>query len=148
MAGWYEERMLREVAQFLRHGPEIARLQKKLTRSELLDVLSARSDAAGFGAHRRSLVADLAGKRVLEIGCGTGGMFRYYPRGTQVEAIEPEADFLESAMARAPAAPAQVHVTHGDGTRLAFPDATFDAVVLGLVLCSVPSVEQVLAEAH
>jgi len=31
--------------------------------------------------------------------------------------------------------------------RLSFPDCAFDAVVLGCVLCSVPSVERVLAEA-
>jgi len=40
-----------------------------------------------------------------------------------------------------------VRALAGDGTSLAFPDGTFDAVVLGLVLCSVPSVESVVAEA-
>ncbi len=67
--------------------------------------------------------------------------------GARVEAIEPEQDFLELALAKASRSGGQVHAAAGDGMSLASPDASFDSVVLCLVLCSVPSVERVVSEA-
>ncbi len=138
--------MLKEIVHFIRNGPEAMKLQKTLPRAAFSDAMTTRADAQGYGEVRRQLVGDLGG-RVLEIGCGTGNMFAYYKPEAQVEAIEPEADFLALAVAKARASAARIHATTGDGMHLRFADASFDAVVLGLVLCSVPSVEQVLAEA-
>jgi len=58
--------------------------------------------------------------------------------------IEPDTTFL----ARAQAAPARVPVQVAEGTGEALPlgDASMDAAVLALVLCSVPSVDAVCAE--
>jgi SAM-dependent methyltransferase len=64
-----------------------------------------------------------------------------------VDAIEPEADFCEVAVTRAASKPDSIRAAAGDGMNLAFADGTFDAVVLGLVLCSVPSVKRVVEEA-
>jgi ubiquinone/menaquinone biosynthesis C-methylase UbiE len=62
------------------------------------------------------------------------------------------ADPIRSGTARAqsagPLPSSVVRAVTGDEMRLGFSDSTFDAVVLGLVLCSVPSVEPVLAEAR
>jgi len=138
--------MIREIVQFIRNVPEVTRLQRQHTRAEFYDVLNAKADAQGFSELRRELVGDLTG-RVLEIGCGTGRMFEYYGEGVELDAIEPEEDFLAVAATKVANAAARVRALAGDGTSLAFPDGTFDAVVLGLVLCSVPSVERVLAEA-
>jgi ubiquinone/menaquinone biosynthesis C-methylase UbiE len=137
--------MINEIVQFLRNAPEVTRLQREHTRAEFVDVLNAKADAQGFSEVRRELVGDLSG-RVLEIGCGTGTMFQYYGDGVELDAIEPEQDFLTLAAAKAGTVP-RVRAAAGDGNNLTFPDGTFDAVVLGLVLCSVPSVERVLAEA-
>jgi ubiquinone/menaquinone biosynthesis C-methylase UbiE len=138
--------MIKEIVQFLRNGPEIARLQRQHTRAEFLDALNARADAQGFSEVRRELVGELSG-RVLEIGCGTGTMFEYYKDGVELDAIEPAQDFLALAAPKAGTAAARIRAAAGDGSNLAFPDGTFDAVVLGQVLCSVLSVERVLAEA-
>jgi ubiquinone/menaquinone biosynthesis C-methylase UbiE len=138
--------MLKEIAHFVRNAPPLLRLQKEHTRAEFLDVINAKADAQGYAEVRRELVGDLSG-RVLEVGCGTGSMFRYYGNAVEVDAIEPEQDFLELAVAKAPQQAARVRAAAGDGMSLGFPDSTFDAVVFGLVLCSVPSVERVLAEA-
>jgi SAM-dependent methyltransferase len=141
--------MIREIAHFLRNTPELMRLQKQYARAEFLDALNTKADAQGYAEVRRELVADLSG-RVLEIGCGTGSMFQYYGAAVELDAIEPEQDFRALATMKATNAPnagATIRVAAGDGMSLTFEDGIFDAVVLGLVLCSVPSVERVLAEA-
>jgi ubiquinone/menaquinone biosynthesis C-methylase UbiE len=139
--------MLREIAHFLRHGPGVARLQASHNRAEFLDLVMEHADARGYGAMRRAVVGDLRG-RVLEIGCGTGAMFDRYDPAATVVALEPEADFRERAVERARKFGTRIEVVDGNGMALAYENDTFDAVVLGLVLCSVPSVEAVLREAY
>jgi SAM-dependent methyltransferase len=137
--------MIKEIGHFIRIGKEAARLQKQYPRAEFVDLMTAKADTQGYADVRRELVGDLSG-RVLEIGCGTGRMFEYYGPGAQVEAIEPEEDFLALAVSRAAKSSGKIRAASGDGMNLGFADATFDAVVLGLVLCSVPSVKRVLTE--
>jgi ubiquinone/menaquinone biosynthesis C-methylase UbiE len=139
--------MLREIAHFLRHGPEAMRLQANHSRAEFLDLVMTRADERAYGVVRRAVVGGLRG-RVLEIGCGTGAMFDYYEPAASVIALEPEADFFELALKRAEKFGKRIEVVGGNGMALAFENDSFDAVVLGLVLCSVPSVEAVLREAH
>lgn len=138
--------MIKEIAHFLRNAPEVLRMQKQHARAEFLDMLNAKADAQGYAAVRRELVGDLSG-RVLEIGCGTGSMFEYYSDDVELDAIEPEQDFLNLAVAKAEKASGHIRAVAGDAMNLGFSDGTFNAVVLGLVLCSVPSVERVLSEA-
>jgi SAM-dependent methyltransferase len=138
--------MIKEIAHFVRHAPGVLRLQKQLSRAEFTDALNSRADAEGYAAVRGELVDDLSG-RVLEIGCGTGSMFGYYGANAQIDAIEPEQDFLALATTKAEKSGGRIRASTGNGMRLTFSDASFDGVVLSLVLCSVPSVEQVLAEA-
>jgi SAM-dependent methyltransferase len=125
--------MLKEIAHFVRHAPEVLAMQKKYSRAEFADALNTKVDEQGFAEVRRELLEGLSG-RVLEVGCGTGSMFRYYPGNVEIDAIEPEADFRELALAKAAASGGRVRAGAGDGMHLAFPGGTFDAVVLGLVL--------------
>jgi SAM-dependent methyltransferase len=138
--------VIKEIAHFLRKSPEVMRLQRQYPRAEFVEALNARVDAEGYGELRRELVGDLSG-RVLEIGCGTGTMFEYYGAGVELDAIEPEADFLALAAARAGRVTARIRAVRGDAMSLDFPDGSFDAALFGLVLCSVPSIERVVAEA-
>lgn len=97
-------------------------------------------------AHRAELVGGLAG-RVLEVGPGTGANFAFYPEAvTEVVAEEPEPYMRDRARRAAGEAP--VPVTVGDAVADALPhaDQSFDAVVCSLVLCSVPSQADALAE--
>src|SRR5262249_47011877 len=137
---------LKEIGHFIKVGKEVTKLQKQYPRAEFADIMSTRADQQGWNEIRRELVGDLKG-RVLEIGCGTGAMFPYYGSEARVEAVEPEADFLSLAEARAQRSSGKIHAAAGDGMNLGFPDASFDAVVFGMVLCSVPDVKQVLSEA-
>jgi len=139
--------MLREIVHFVAHAPEVMRMQRGRSHAEFMDRMMAMADAQGFAEERRELVGDLRG-RVLEVGCGAGTMFEHYAPGADVEAVEPDAELVALAEAKAHAAAARVHVAKGDGMHLAFDDRSFDAVVLGLVLCSVPSMSRVLEEAR
>jgi ubiquinone/menaquinone biosynthesis C-methylase UbiE len=138
--------MLRELAHFIRHAPPLIRMQGQYSRAEFADRVTAMVDEQGFATLRRALVGDLRG-RVLDIGCGTGASFRYFAGDAQVEAIEPEQDFRELAVRRAGDFAGRVRVSEGDAMQLAFPDGSFDAAVMSLLLCSVPSVERVVSEA-
>lgn len=138
--------MFKEIGHFIRNGNEVMRMQKEHPRAEFCNLMMAKADEQGYADVRRELVGDLKG-RVLDLGCGTGNMFPYYGEKAEVEGIEPEEDFLALAITRTRDHHGKIHAAHGDGMDLAFPDGTFDAVVLGLVLCSVPDVKKVLAEA-
>jgi SAM-dependent methyltransferase len=138
--------MLRELAHFLRHTPGVVKLQKRLGRAEFFDAITERADAQGYAEVRRELAAGLAG-RVIEVGCGTGSAFAYYGPGVEVEAIEPDPEFRELAQRKAAAHP-NIRVREGDAMALTFADRSFDAALVSLVLCSVPSIDRVLAEIH
>jgi SAM-dependent methyltransferase len=96
--------------------------------------------------HRRALVDGLAG-RVLELGAGTGASFAYYLDAvTELIAIEPEPYLRGVAAKAAREAPVPVRILDADAARLPFEEAAFDAVVVSLVLCSVPDPRSALAE--
>jgi ubiquinone/menaquinone biosynthesis C-methylase UbiE len=124
-------------------------LKRKLSQHELYATLIGRADAAGLGQRRADLVAGLRG-RVLEIGCGTGAMFPYYredPSGSgviDVVAIEPDGAF--AAKAREAARGTSIQVIEASGDAIPLPDASVDAAVVALVLCSVPDVDAVCRE--
>jgi len=100
----------------------------------------------GATEHRRELMAGLRGS-VVEIGAGDGSGFALYPKAvTHVLAIEPD-DYLRSiAAARALSAPVPVTVRAGAAEHIPAADASVDAVVSSLVLCSVSEQAPVLAE--
>ncbi|NOZ60185.1 MAG: class I SAM-dependent methyltransferase [Calditrichaeota bacterium] len=89
-----------------------------------------------FRRWRRRLLENLDGQRILEIGVGTGKNLKYYPENATVVGI----DLSEGMMAKAiPIAQSKgIALAQMDAERLAFPDATFEAVVATFVFCSVP----------
>lgn len=95
--------------------------------------------------YRRRLVEGLTGK-VLEIGCGPGSNFEYYDPSATVTATDYSEHMLKRAREAAATAPASVAVEHADVMNLPFEDASFDAAVCALVLCSVPDQARALAE--
>nr|WP_007507507.1 methyltransferase domain-containing protein [Pseudofrankia saprophytica] len=108
--------------------------------------MSAESDRRGSAAHRDRLLAGLAG-RVLEIGAGHGPNFAHYPPEVrEVVAVEPEDQLRGLASQAAADAPVPVRVIAGQAGALPGCDGEFDAVVVSLVLCSVPDPTSALAE--
>lgn len=137
--------MLKELVSFAYHAPKALYLSKKLPHAELYDLLMLRAEKMGMDRWRQELVGDLSGS-VLEIGCGTGLMFPYYPKTLRVMATEIFADFLEPAKGRARTAPATIELSMGAGEAIPFKDELFDCVVVGLVMCSVQDPAKVLQE--
>lgn len=96
--------------------------------------------------HRRALVAGLQG-RVIEVGAGNGLNFPHYPSGvSQVLAVEPEPILREAAAEAAAEAPVAIEVVDGTAANLPAQEGEFDAGIASLVLCSVPSQGDALAE--
>jgi SAM-dependent methyltransferase len=92
------------------------------------------------------------GQRVLDVGCGTGVVTRDLARrvgpGGRVVGVDPSRALVAEARRRARAAGvgARCRFRPGDGTRLPFPDGSFDATVAVTVLLHVPASARILAE--
>jgi len=99
-------------------------------------------------AWRQGLMGALSGD-VLEIGAGTGGSLDALPSTLRsLTLLEPDKNMrllLERALS---SRGREATVVDAGAESLPFPDATFDAVISSLVLCSVKRQEPVLAEIH
>ncbi len=119
------------------HHPLFARFY-----SCLLEPMSRRS---GLDDLRRRHLAGLAGT-VVEVGSGDGANFSFYPvEVVRVVAVEPESYLRERAAVRAEE---RIDLRDGVAESLPVADASADAVVLSLVLCSVEDQAAALAEAR
>ena len=100
----------------------------------------------GAAQRRRELLAGLSG-RVVEIGAGNGLNFRHYPDAvSEVVAVEPEQFLLDRARDALRFAHPRVTLLRATAERLPLHNELFDAVVCSLLLCSVTSVAESLAE--
>lgn len=116
--------------------------------ARMYDRAAPAIDRQGAAAHRRRLLAGLTGD-VVEVGAGGGANFAHYPAGVAaVLAVEPEPYLRERAGQRAADAPVDVRVVDATAEDLPLPDASVDAVVASLVLCSVADQATALAEAR
>lgn len=91
----------------------------------------------GMQELRDHTVSGLSGA-VLEIGAGNGANFHRFPDAiVHLAATEPDPYMIERARARATELDRPVEVLQAPAEELPFEDASFDAVVSILVLCSV-----------
>src|SRR5512142_1526782 len=108
--------------------------------------LMSRHEPAAIRRHRDELLAGLSG-RVIEVGAGAGSNFAHYPATVEeIVAVEPEPYLRERARAAAARADVRIEVLDGVADRLPADDASFDAAVACLVLCTVPDQARALAE--
>jgi ubiquinone/menaquinone biosynthesis C-methylase UbiE len=119
------------------HHPLFARMYARL---------ADQFEEKGAAELRDEALAGLAG-RVVEVGAGTGINFGHYPETVaEVVAVEPEPYLRELASRAAGVAPVPVTVVDGVADRLPLDDASCDAGVASLVLCSVPDQAAALGE--
>jgi ubiquinone/menaquinone biosynthesis C-methylase UbiE len=106
--------------------------------------------AAGFNTARRLSIDRLrlaSGDRVLIVGAGTGLDLEFLPPNVHVTAIDVTPAMLRHLERRAAGTGRSVATRIMDARQLAFPDASFDAVVMHLILAVMPQPERGLREA-
>jgi ubiquinone/menaquinone biosynthesis C-methylase UbiE len=112
------------------------------------DRFMARTEAACLSEWRGALLGDLTGD-VLELGSGTGVNLAHFGTGvTRLVLTEPDPHMRRLLERRAASSDLPVEVVDAGAGRLPFPDASFDAVVATLVLCTVPDPAGALREAR
>ena len=87
------------------------------------------------------------GERVLLVGAGTGLDLPHLPAGVEVTATDLSAPMLRQAVARAREMDMDVTFRVMDAHALDLPDASFDVVLLHLILAVVPDPHAALREA-
>ncbi|XP_055832684.1 uncharacterized protein LOC129901509 isoform X1 [Solanum dulcamara] len=114
---------------------------------------SMKSYEAEIEGYKSELFANLRGqaKQILEIGIGTGPNLKYYASegGISVYGVDPNRKMVKYAQAAAEAAglpPANFKFLHAVSESLPLRDASVDAVIGTLVLCSVADVNLTLQE--
>jgi len=93
---------------------------------------------------RRALGLVRQDSEILELGCGTGANFQFYPPSRIAVSSELSFEMLEAAMAKK----AGNHLVQADAQSLPFGDDRFDAVIATLVFCSIPDPSVAFSEAR
>lgn len=114
--------------------------------AKFYDRLSEPMERHGLAEHRSQLLSDLSGE-VLEVGAGTGRNLDIYPDAvTSLTLTEPSAPMLDKLRQRVAELRPEATVVAAPAERLPFEDASFDAVVTTLVLCSVDDLDAAAVE--
>lgn len=103
------------------------------------------TDRSLYGEWKRGLLGDLRGT-VIEIGPGAGVNLPYYDASVQWIGVEPNVHFHPRLKQKTERLGLDATVRGGVAERLPVPDASADAVVSTLVLCSVDDLGAALAE--
>jgi SAM-dependent methyltransferase len=110
--------------------------------SSLGDITEALEDRLLF-----ELIGDVAGRQVLDVGCGEGALaVELQRRGAVVTAVDPSASMLAAAQARAHAEACPIALAGAAGERLPFAAASFDVVIAKTVLCFVQDAQPMVSE--
>lgn len=104
-----------------------------------------------FAPYRKTAVAKLGlrpGQRVLLVGAGTGLDLPYLPAGVEIHAIDLTPSMLKQLKQRASQLKKTVDARVMNGQQLTYADASFDAVILHLIVAVIPDPVRCLQEAE
>jgi len=111
------------------------------------DLVGQPGEWLGAARWRRRQWSHVVGRRILEVGVGTGRNFPYYPPGQPVIALDLSRGMLRRAQAKVRKGALPVQLLLADGHALPFPDRSFDCLVFSFVFCSIDEPQRVMAEA-
>lgn len=119
--------------------------------TRLYEVIADLGEHSQLGSARSEVLAGAHG-RLLIVGLGPGHDLEHLPEAvTSVVAVEPSDSMRAAAQHRVEAARdrgLEVELIDAVGEALPLPDDSVDCVLFAYVLCSVDSVDEVLAEAR
>lgn len=116
------------------------------TMAMLYDPFLWLGEVAGMRRRRRALIAQASG-HVVEIGAGTGLNLAHYPDAvTELALAEPEAGMRRRLAGRLSRHGCVARILDAPAECLPLADASVDAVVATLVLCTVADPRRALAE--
>ena len=100
--------------------------------------------------NKRSQIVPLAYGRVLEIGIGSGLNFDHYnfERISEIIGIDPAVSSVAIARSRAALYDSKISFVESSAESIALESSSFDCVVIGYSLCTIPEPNLALAEAH
>ncbi len=103
----------------------------------------------GFQKKRAQIIPRVSG-RVLEIGIGSGLNFDFYDfdRVTEVIGVDPALSSVAIAKSRASNFHSKIFFIEATAESIDLESSTFDSVVIGYSLCTIPNPMQALGEAH
>uniref|UniRef100_A0A8C9PFU8 Methyltransferase type 11 domain-containing protein n=1 Tax=Spermophilus dauricus TaxID=99837 RepID=A0A8C9PFU8_SPEDA len=123
----------------------------------LMAVLAAKTNRR-MENKKRELFSEIKGLMgtsgkvaLLELGCGTGANFQFYPAGCRITCLDPNPHFekfLKRSMAENRHLQYERFVVAPGEDMKQVADGSMDVVVCTLVLCSVQSPKRVLQEVH
>jgi len=95
----------------------------------------------------RAYLTDVSGE-VLDVGSGTGANFPYFAgrEDVRLHAVEPDPYMAKRARAKATELGLDIDLREAGAESLPYDDASVDAVVAGIVFCTIPDPETALDE--
>ena len=130
------------------HQPDLVAVKSRQRQTWASGDYAAVASRIVLMAERLADAADLrAGERVLDVACGSGNAALAAARcGCEVTGIDYVPELLDRGRERAAAEGLCVDFAEGDAEALAFPDASFDAVLSALGVMFAPDQERAAAE--
>ncbi len=113
--------------------------------ARIYDLFMVPQDRFGL-RHQRAKLCGTATGRVLEVAIGTGLNLAHYIHAESVVGVDNNLGMLRRAIRRTWESSIPVELVAADARRLPFPDSSFDAVVIGFSLCTIPNPEAALEE--
>ena len=103
----------------------------------------------GFQKKRAQIIPRVSG-RVLEIGIGSGLNFDFYDfeKVTEVIGVDPAISSVALAKSRAKDFNSKISFIEATAESIELESSTFDSVVIGFSLCTIPEPMKALAEAY
>lgn len=105
--------------------------------SKVYDLIEKPMEAMMMDNWRKELFKEIEGKKILEVGVGTGKNLQYYSSDKEVTGIDFSEKMLSKAKYRSEHKE-NITLMEMNAENMSFEDNAFDTVVTSCVFCSVP----------